>query len=370
MEVHELNYYKEFNCLMGECPSTCCRGWQITVDDETYKKYLLETGSDGRRLRAGIDKEDDQVVIKKHKGTCPFFTKDKRCGIQLTKGKEYMPDVCIVFPRFRSNYGFFAEELYFLSCPETVRLFLEHIDDFCFITVEKEVEYKPWVTNDDEEYLHDLLNIRKEILTLVSKKEYSIERINYILKEYAKALQLSYANYSERPSLSFYENKAGEYYIDAYLADKLVTGGLYHTLLKKASPFLYYLFKLYFKNFDKLTPKEAETHAKKLIEKMYEACPEVRNILRAFYKYHYISEFLFAYEDYSFLKNTYMAIIHNHFLELFLALYYMDKGSLNLDEIAEVILAYERRAEHNDTVTYALYSIIEEEVIKTQIEQG
>ena len=33
------NYYKEFSCIAGACPDTCCAGWQILIDDKTLKKY-------------------------------------------------------------------------------------------------------------------------------------------------------------------------------------------------------------------------------------------------------------------------------------------------------------------------------------------
>lgn len=26
------DYYREFTCIAGECPDTCCAGWQIIYD--------------------------------------------------------------------------------------------------------------------------------------------------------------------------------------------------------------------------------------------------------------------------------------------------------------------------------------------------
>jgi len=369
MEVHELSFYKEFSCLMGQCPSTCCKGWQINVDEDTYKKYLLEKGKDGRRLRAGIEKKDNLITIKKHKGTCPFFTKEGRCSVQLAKGEDFLPEVCRVFPRFRNNYIYFSEELLFLSCPETARLFLKHIDDFYLNVIEKEINYNPWVTNDDEDYLNELVKIRNEILSFINNENYSRGQINYILKEYGRALQISLVEFSERPRLNDYLDSDKEFYIDAGLADKLITGGLYHIRLKKVAPFLFNLFKLYFNNFDKLTADEAQLHAKRLIKKMKSNCPKVENILRAYYKYYYLSEFLIVFEDYSILKSVYMGIILNHFLQLFFALYYDKYGHLTEEDMVMIITNFERRAEHNEEVAYALYGVIEEEIIKVQINE-
>ena len=33
------DYYKEFTCIAGECPATCCAGWQIVIDDEALERY-------------------------------------------------------------------------------------------------------------------------------------------------------------------------------------------------------------------------------------------------------------------------------------------------------------------------------------------
>ena len=33
------SYYKEFRCIADKCNHSCCKGWEIDIDDETYKKY-------------------------------------------------------------------------------------------------------------------------------------------------------------------------------------------------------------------------------------------------------------------------------------------------------------------------------------------
>ena len=39
MEITRPDYYKEFSCIAGACPDTCCAGWQIVIDDKSLKKY-------------------------------------------------------------------------------------------------------------------------------------------------------------------------------------------------------------------------------------------------------------------------------------------------------------------------------------------
>ena len=35
------DYYQDFECIAGDCPDTCCAGWQIVIDKKSQKKYKL-----------------------------------------------------------------------------------------------------------------------------------------------------------------------------------------------------------------------------------------------------------------------------------------------------------------------------------------
>ena len=39
MEITRPDYYKEFSCIAGACPDTCCAGWQIVIDDKSPVSY-------------------------------------------------------------------------------------------------------------------------------------------------------------------------------------------------------------------------------------------------------------------------------------------------------------------------------------------
>ncbi|MEG0772579.1 hypothetical protein [Clostridium sp.] len=38
MKVPVPDYLKEFKCIASRCEDTCCDGWEIVIDDETYNK--------------------------------------------------------------------------------------------------------------------------------------------------------------------------------------------------------------------------------------------------------------------------------------------------------------------------------------------
>ena len=48
------SYYDDFRCIADRCEDTCCAGWEIDIDDETYDKYLSVGGDFGARLIESI----------------------------------------------------------------------------------------------------------------------------------------------------------------------------------------------------------------------------------------------------------------------------------------------------------------------------
>lgn len=48
MQITKPTFYKEFSCIAGACPDTCCAGWQIMIDEKASRntvdsKVLFET---------------------------------------------------------------------------------------------------------------------------------------------------------------------------------------------------------------------------------------------------------------------------------------------------------------------------------------
>ena len=52
MKIVTPDYYKNFKCIAGECTDTCCAGWDVDVDKESYKQYRRVIGSFGNKLRS------------------------------------------------------------------------------------------------------------------------------------------------------------------------------------------------------------------------------------------------------------------------------------------------------------------------------
>ena len=55
MQITRPDFYKEFSCIAGACPDTCCAGWQIMIDEKSLKKYKKFKGTFRNRLHNDID---------------------------------------------------------------------------------------------------------------------------------------------------------------------------------------------------------------------------------------------------------------------------------------------------------------------------
>ena len=48
------SFYKEFRCVAGKCPDTCCKDWDIVVDESAYKFYESLNGEYGENIRQSM----------------------------------------------------------------------------------------------------------------------------------------------------------------------------------------------------------------------------------------------------------------------------------------------------------------------------
>lgn len=35
------SYYGDFHCIGGSCKDSCCIGWEVDIDEDTYEYYCL-----------------------------------------------------------------------------------------------------------------------------------------------------------------------------------------------------------------------------------------------------------------------------------------------------------------------------------------
>lgn len=125
MEVTKPDYFDRFRCLAGECPDSCCKDWQVQVDEASARRYRALTGALGEELRAALQEEDGETYLTVQDGRCPMWRRDGLCRIQAELGEKALCETCRQFPRLTHDYGDFVELGLELSCPEAARWILD-----------------------------------------------------------------------------------------------------------------------------------------------------------------------------------------------------------------------------------------------------
>ena len=148
MQITRPVFYKEFSCIAGACPDTCCAGWQIMIDDKSLKKYRRFRGPFRNRLHNDIDWKEQ--AFRQYEHCCAFLNEENLCDMYSEAGKDMLCDTCRKYPRHIEEFEGLREYSLSLSCPEAARIFLSHKEKIAFVT--KEIPSSD-ETYDDFDYL-------------------------------------------------------------------------------------------------------------------------------------------------------------------------------------------------------------------------
>ena len=129
------DYLEHFRCDGPNCPDNCCQGsWAIHVDEGRYKKLKkinikeIKTVVDEtiKRNRSNPTTQTfGKLILDKKIGQCQFLSPEKLCKLQSTMGADYLPNVCMIYPRITNNIlGQSLERSLTLSCPLAAELVL------------------------------------------------------------------------------------------------------------------------------------------------------------------------------------------------------------------------------------------------------
>lgn len=384
MKIHEISWFKEFECMGGECPRTCCRGWLIPLDSEDRVRFKEEVGLLGLRLFAATAGHT-RDRMNRGSGECPFHNKKGLCSLQLEKGHDFLPWACRSFPRFYRNYGLFEERYLDLSCIAAARLFIKNSYNLQLIETEDEPVTGLCTTNNDPGYLEDVIRIRSGMIDMIGRVFSGENRSDDIsdvrlagalcdaMYSYSCQLQDAYAHGGDCGDLKDFPlyadeevGKACDRYVSikdhvpfpagAYsfplplsVLGKFVDSALVYFGLKKSGPELYDLLH---KAEDVL--EDARRAPVYFTDSVGEICKKndiLLPVLGSYMSYYLYQYFPDVYETYSFRKTTALGIIHMNMIMLL---------ALAADDLADVISMYNRKTFYNDTIEDDLYRIFEE----------
>lgn len=105
MTCYYLDLYSDFTCLAGRCPSTCCAGWKIVVDQAAKRRFEELDREELRRdiLEHILEKDGEYRFENRADGSCSMLDTDGLCRIQRQLDEEALCNTCRKFPRLTAR---------------------------------------------------------------------------------------------------------------------------------------------------------------------------------------------------------------------------------------------------------------------------
>ncbi len=120
-------YFENFRCTASACQDSCCKEWEVQVDDTAAASYLALSGPLGDALRRHLYRDEaGEWYLRIADGRCPMWRSDGLCRIQAEQGHDALCQTCRDFPRLTHDYGDFVERGLEMSCPEAARMIFEN----------------------------------------------------------------------------------------------------------------------------------------------------------------------------------------------------------------------------------------------------
>ena len=167
-------YFEDFRCIAERCEDSCCKEWEVLVDDAAAQRYLQLTGALGEDLRCHLyQDEDGDWYLRIQDRRCPMWREDGLCRIQAELDHEALCETCREFPRLTHDYGDFVERGLELSCPEAARMIFANPD-------------VPWVEQQipggeageyDEVDMQVLLRTRRNMISILADTTRPVQEV-------------------------------------------------------------------------------------------------------------------------------------------------------------------------------------------------
>lgn len=183
MKIVKPTFYKNFKCIAGDCPDSCCQGWEVDADSDSleYYKTLDNSLEIKKRIDSVLSKDefDNTIFTLAPKKRCPFLNDENLCDMHIAIGGEHTPYTCRTFPRFIYDFGGTREIGISFSCPVASDM-MYNTESFDF---ETEVNSDLPTLNDiDAEKYFLLYKGRAEAYKIAKDKNKNIrERLNDLL---------------------------------------------------------------------------------------------------------------------------------------------------------------------------------------------
>ena len=180
MKLKDPEYYQEFKRIANKCKDTCCKGWEIDIDNKTFEYYLNVKGDFSKKIKCNISQDEPHHFIFNKDGKCPFLNNSNLCDIFVNLGEEHLCQICALHPRYFEWFKDLKESGIGLCCEEAARIILSQNKPFK--TYEIDIPFED-CDNYDENIFSILEALREDIIKYLSNNSIPLNiRIYNILK--------------------------------------------------------------------------------------------------------------------------------------------------------------------------------------------
>lgn len=185
-----IDWMAGFHCIGGECPMTCCAGWNINITPNEVLQYkeLAKSHPFGEKILEALDEEKGSMKLCN--GRCMLLTEDDWCKIVLECGEEYLSSVCTSFPRVVYPFGDMLECYVEIGCPPVAKKLFEK-NKITFILDELDDENLQDQEQEMDIQLYDMLSLtRSHLIDIFQGYDATYSAVkSYILFSAIRAIQ-------------------------------------------------------------------------------------------------------------------------------------------------------------------------------------
>ena len=359
VKIRVPDYYKDFKCIADKCEDTCCAGWEVDVDDDSYEYYKTVTGPFGDRIKSVMvpPTEEEEACFTLNNGRCPFLNDSNLCDLYTELGEDKLCDTCTNYPRFIEEYGSLREIGIALSCKTAGELILKSDKKVTFELTENDEMVSTYNDIDPELYMM-LMASRKTAFDIAQNRDFDIVMRYCLVLEYAKDIQ----EMIDKGTLSKIMNIKNNYSSEEYLRERTKTFNILHNEEYTRYSYIYEYLKI-FDDFEIINKSWTDmvNHEK---EYMYEQSSneEYKSRYNRFEQYYHEKEyeyeqllvyFIFRYylkavNDDDVFSKVKMAVVSFLIIRDLDVLRFCDnEGSLSFEEQVDIMHIYSREIEHS-----------------------
>lgn len=200
------SFYKDFKCIAGACPDSCCQGWEVDADPDSLDYYKTLTGDIREQIDSVLDKDEfgNTIFRLADKKRCPFLNCENLCDMHIAIGGEHTPYTCRMFPRFINDFGGTREMGVSFSCPVAADMMFNLTEPMHFVSEANDLP--PQLNEIDAQTYFYLSKAREKAFSIVQDRTLPMNQRLINLLDYGVEIQKDLEEYEQgSDDVSFFD---------------------------------------------------------------------------------------------------------------------------------------------------------------------